>query len=52
MLDKPIVCCSPQEMGFTKEQSANAMIIHGSVEKALDALSGLHGKKRTHMHRL
>lgn len=30
-------------MGFTKEQSANAMIIYGSVEKALDALSGLQG---------
>ncbi|XP_012682359.2 uncharacterized protein si:dkey-33c12.4 [Clupea harengus] len=36
------------EMGFTKEQSANAMIIHGSVEKALDALSGLHGTIPVH----
>ncbi|KAL2099249.1 hypothetical protein ACEWY4_005729 [Coilia grayii] len=31
------------EMGFTREQSTNAMIVHGSVEKALDALSGLQG---------
>ncbi|XP_076156593.1 uncharacterized protein LOC143139752 isoform X2 [Alosa pseudoharengus] len=31
------------EMGFTKEQSTNAMVIYGSVEKALDALSGLQG---------
>ncbi|XP_062378800.1 uncharacterized protein si:dkey-33c12.4 isoform X2 [Sardina pilchardus] len=31
------------EMGFTKEQSTNAMVIYGSVEKALGALSGLRG---------
>ncbi|MCJ8730679.1 hypothetical protein PDJAM_G00187320 [Pangasius djambal] len=31
------------DMGFTREQSSNALIIHGTVEKALEALSGLHG---------
>ncbi|XP_067277895.1 tetratricopeptide repeat protein 31 [Pseudorasbora parva] len=31
------------EMGFTKEQSSNALILHGTVEKALEALSGLSG---------
>lgn len=31
------------EMGFTREQSSNALIIHGTVEKALEALSGLQG---------
>lgn len=30
-------------MGYTREQSSNALIIHGTVEKALEALSGLHG---------
>ncbi|XP_066535099.1 RNA polymerase II-associated protein 3 isoform X2 [Hoplias malabaricus] len=33
------------DMGFTREQSSNALIIHGTVEKALDALSGLQGKR-------
>uniref|UniRef100_A0A8B9HMP2 Si:dkey-33c12.4 n=1 Tax=Astyanax mexicanus TaxID=7994 RepID=A0A8B9HMP2_ASTMX len=28
------------DMGFTREQSSNALIIHGTVEKALEALSG------------
>lgn len=32
-----------QEMGFTKEQSSNALILHGTVEKALESLSGLSG---------
>lgn len=32
-----------QDMGYTREQSSNALIIHGTVEKALEALSGLHG---------
>ncbi|KAK3554412.1 hypothetical protein QTP70_023054 [Hemibagrus guttatus] len=31
------------DMGYTREQSSNALIIHGTVEKALEALSGLHG---------
>ncbi|XP_067241907.1 tetratricopeptide repeat protein 31 isoform X1 [Chanodichthys erythropterus] len=31
------------EMGFTKEQSSNALILHGTVEKALESLSGLSG---------
>uniref|UniRef100_A0A8C1V827 Si:dkey-33c12.4 n=1 Tax=Cyprinus carpio TaxID=7962 RepID=A0A8C1V827_CYPCA len=31
------------EMGFTKEQSSNALILHGTVEKALEGLSGLSG---------
>ncbi|XP_063039637.1 leiomodin-1 isoform X2 [Engraulis encrasicolus] len=31
------------EMGFSREQSTNAMIVHGNVEKALDALSGFQG---------
>uniref|UniRef100_W5KUB0 Si:dkey-33c12.4 n=1 Tax=Astyanax mexicanus TaxID=7994 RepID=W5KUB0_ASTMX len=31
------------DMGFTREQSSNALIIHGTVEKALEALSGLQG---------
>lgn len=31
------------EMGFTKEQSSNALIIHGTVERALESLSGLSG---------
>jgi len=30
-------------MGFTKEQSSNALILHGTVEKALEALSGIPG---------
>lgn len=30
-------------MGYTREQSSNALIIHGTVEKALEALSGIHG---------
>ncbi|XP_030627041.1 hsp70-Hsp90 organizing protein 3 [Chanos chanos] len=29
------------DMGFSREQSSNALIIHGTVEKALEALSGL-----------
>ncbi|KAK5875911.1 hypothetical protein CesoFtcFv8_026940 [Champsocephalus esox] len=29
------------EYGFTREQSSNALIIHGTVEKALDVLSAL-----------
>uniref|UniRef100_A0A8C4S5Z9 Uncharacterized LOC114652742 n=1 Tax=Erpetoichthys calabaricus TaxID=27687 RepID=A0A8C4S5Z9_ERPCA len=29
------------EMGFSREQSANALIIHGTVQKALEALSTL-----------
>lgn len=28
----------PQECGFTREQSSKALIFHGSVEKALEAL--------------
>ncbi len=32
-------------MGFTKEQSSNALILHGTVEKALESLSGLSGMK-------
>ncbi|KAA0717730.1 Tetratricopeptide repeat protein 31 [Triplophysa tibetana] len=31
------------DMGFTKEQSSNALIINGTVEKALESLSGLSG---------
>lgn len=31
------------EMGFTKEQSSNALIINGTVEKAIENLSGLSG---------
>ncbi|XP_056104027.1 tetratricopeptide repeat protein 31 [Rhinichthys klamathensis goyatoka] len=31
------------EMGFTKEQSSNALILHGTVEIALEALSGIRG---------
>ncbi|XP_072533946.1 uncharacterized protein [Salminus brasiliensis] len=31
------------DMGFTREQSSNALIIHGTVAKALEALSGLQG---------
>ncbi|KAK2896537.1 hypothetical protein Q8A67_011025 [Cirrhinus molitorella] len=31
------------EMGFTKAQSSNALILHGTVEKALESLSGLSG---------
>ncbi|XP_076830097.1 uncharacterized protein LOC143476039 isoform X2 [Brachyhypopomus gauderio] len=31
------------EMGFTREQSSNALIIHGTVEKASEALSGIQG---------
>lgn len=30
-------------MGFTKEQSSNALIINGTVEKAIASLSGLSG---------
>lgn len=30
-----------QEYGFTREQSSNALIIHGTVEKALEVLSAL-----------
>lgn len=30
-------------MGFTKAQSSNALIINGTVEKALESLSGLSG---------
>ncbi|XP_066575774.1 uncharacterized protein LOC136766298 isoform X2 [Amia ocellicauda] len=33
------------EMGFTREQSSNALIIHGTVEKALEALSTIHDGK-------
>ncbi|XP_073729180.1 uncharacterized protein [Misgurnus anguillicaudatus] len=29
------------ELGFTKEQSSNALIIHGTVEKALEGLTGI-----------
>uniref|UniRef100_A0AAY5EMW1 C3H1-type domain-containing protein n=1 Tax=Electrophorus electricus TaxID=8005 RepID=A0AAY5EMW1_ELEEL len=32
------------DMGFSREQSSNALIIHGTVEKALEALSGMEGK--------
>ncbi|XP_058241432.1 uncharacterized protein si:dkey-33c12.4 isoform X2 [Hemibagrus wyckioides] len=35
------------DMGYTREQSSNALIIHGTVEKALEALSGLHGNIST-----
>ncbi|KAL7877642.1 hypothetical protein SRHO_G00042850 [Serrasalmus rhombeus] len=35
------------DMGFTREQSSNALIIHGTVEKALEALSGLQGSVAT-----
>ncbi|XP_053476958.1 uncharacterized protein si:dkey-33c12.4 isoform X1 [Ictalurus furcatus] len=39
------------DMGYTKEQSSNALIIHGTVEKALEALSGLHGNMAAaHVH--
>lgn len=38
-----------QEMGFTKEQSSNALILHGTVEKALESLSGLSGMT-IHVH--
>ncbi|MGH0129515.1 UNVERIFIED_CONTAM: hypothetical protein FKN15_007035 [Acipenser sinensis] len=31
------------EMGFTREQSTNALIIHGTVHKALEALYNIHG---------
>ncbi|XP_043111895.1 uncharacterized protein si:dkey-33c12.4 [Puntigrus tetrazona] len=31
------------EMGLTKEQSSNALILHGTVEKALESFSGLSG---------
>ncbi|KAK1791096.1 hypothetical protein P4O66_002134 [Electrophorus voltai] len=31
------------DMGFSREQSSNALIIHGTVEKALEALSGMEG---------
>ncbi|TSW48774.1 Tetratricopeptide repeat protein 31 [Bagarius yarrelli] len=34
------------DMGYTREQSSNALIIYGTVEKALEALSGLHGNVR------
>ncbi|RXN01612.1 Tetratricopeptide repeat protein 31 [Acipenser ruthenus] len=30
------------EMGFTREQSTNALIIHGTVHKALEALYNIH----------
>lgn len=30
-----------QEFGFTREQSGNALIIHGTVEKALEVLSSV-----------
>ncbi|XP_069043748.1 tetratricopeptide repeat protein 31 isoform X1 [Lepisosteus oculatus] len=33
------------DMGFTREQSSNALIIHGTFEKALDALSSIHDVK-------
>ncbi|MGH0133328.1 UNVERIFIED_CONTAM: hypothetical protein FKN15_064823 [Acipenser sinensis] len=32
-----------KEMGFTREQSTNALIIHGTVHKALEALYNIHG---------
>ncbi|KAF4090246.1 hypothetical protein AMELA_G00049600 [Ameiurus melas] len=39
------------DMGYTREQSSNALIIHGTVEKALEALSGLHGNMAAaHVH--
>ncbi|KAM9477240.1 uncharacterized protein Hap1MRO34_010107 isoform 2-T2 [Clarias gariepinus] len=31
------------DMGYSREQSSNALIIHGTIEKALETLSGLHG---------
>ncbi|KAI5606797.1 hypothetical protein C0J50_7351, partial [Silurus asotus] len=43
------------DMGYTREQSSNALIIHGTVEKALEALSGLHGNlagSRVHVREL
>ncbi|XP_061102396.1 uncharacterized protein si:dkey-33c12.4 isoform X2 [Conger conger] len=33
------------EMGFSKEQSSNALIIHGTVEKALEAFSNIQDEK-------
>ncbi|KAI1887483.1 hypothetical protein AGOR_G00190780 [Albula goreensis] len=33
------------EMGFTREQSSNALIIHGTVEKALEAFSNIQDEK-------
>uniref|UniRef100_A0A4W5JPU0 RRM domain-containing protein n=1 Tax=Hucho hucho TaxID=62062 RepID=A0A4W5JPU0_9TELE len=32
------------EMGFTREQSSNALIAHGDFEKAVDVLSGIEGE--------
>ncbi|KAF7710563.1 uncharacterized protein si:dkey-33c12.4 isoform X2 [Silurus meridionalis] len=43
------------DMGYTREQSSNALIIHGTVEKALEALSGLHANiagSRVHVEEL
>ncbi|XP_062852131.1 tetratricopeptide repeat protein 31 isoform X2 [Trichomycterus rosablanca] len=31
------------DMGYTREQSSNSLIIHGTLEKALEVLSELHG---------
>ncbi|KAJ8281091.1 hypothetical protein GJAV_G00063390 [Gymnothorax javanicus] len=33
------------EMGFSREQSSNALIIHGTVEKALEAFSSIQDEK-------
>uniref|UniRef100_A0A8K9Y2T5 C3H1-type domain-containing protein n=1 Tax=Oncorhynchus mykiss TaxID=8022 RepID=A0A8K9Y2T5_ONCMY len=33
------------EMGFTREQSSNALIVHGDFEKAVNVLSGIEGKQ-------
>lgn len=33
-----------QEFGFTREQSSNALIIHGTVKKALEVLSKLNDR--------
>ena len=33
-----------QEFGYSREQSSNALIIHGTVKKALEALSNISGR--------
>ncbi|XP_052006361.1 tetratricopeptide repeat protein 31-like isoform X2 [Xyrauchen texanus] len=39
------------EMGFTREQSSNALILHGTIEKALEGFSGVPGFSPVHVPR-
>lgn len=44
---RSVTCISVffQEYGFTREQSSNALIIHGTVKKALEVLHVLPGER-------